>query len=168
MPCRRGGGGRPGWRQVPAPGPAFPVAHSCTQLPSLHCFSHHSVPRSPAVGRTQSMHSRKCGTTLQRNTRSRSARPPFSPPQPVAAHPHSREPALGAAGPATEEKVRRPRAPGYRVCLSCSAAAAMMKDGEPERTSTAEGAGPETCNLGTEVRWAEGWRGCGSGLAGVE
>lgn len=78
---------------------------------------------------------------LQRNTggRSRRAQPPFSP-QPAAAHPHSRGPALGAAGLATEEKVRRPRAPGDRVSLSCSEAAAMLKDGEPERTS-AVGAG---------------------------
>lgn len=139
MPCRRGGGGRPRWRQVPAPGRAFPAAHSCTQLPRLHRLSHHSAPRTPAVARTQRAHSWKCVTTSRETREGREARGlPSSPhpPQPAAAHPHSRGPALGAAGPATEEKVRRQCAPGHRVCLSCSAAAAMLKDGEPERTST--------------------------------
>lgn len=145
MPCRRGGGEGPGG-QVPAPGRAFPAAHSCTRLPSLHSLQPHACTASHTTVRPEPL---RCAGLSER-TRGNARRPPekhrkvtertasFLPaPQPAATHPHSRGPALGAAGLATEEKVRRTRAPGHRLCLSCSAAAAMIKDGEPERTSTA-------------------------------
>lgn len=115
---------------------AAPVAVS-PPAPRSHRLSHHSAPRSPAVGRAQLTHSWRCATTSRETQEGHGAHGLPSHPQPTAAHPHSRGPALGAAGLATEEKVRRPRAPGRRVCLSCRAAAAMIEDGEPERTRTA-------------------------------
>lgn len=131
-----GGRSRPGLSCCPLVHKA-PVA-VFTPAPRSHCFSRHRAPRTPAVGRTQLTHSWKCvATSREIQEEGHGARGLHSSPRPAAAHPHSRGPALGAAGLATEEKVRRPCAPRYRVCLSCSAAAAMMKDGEPERTSSA-------------------------------
>lgn len=140
----RGSWGRGPGLQGSAPGGASPV------IPSLHSSSPTSArPLTPQCSPPRGPRgSPRPGTAAGLGERSPwGARPPRS--QPAAAHPHSRGPAPGSAGLTAEEKVRRPRAPGHRICLSCSAATAMAGDrragGETRRR---DGAGPEVRRRG--------------------
>lgn len=173
---RRGGGEGPGGGRCPLPAGPF-------LLPTLARGSGRCIPSSPTLAPplTPQCAPIPCGgpgsasalwriaMTSRETQEGHGAHGLPSHPQPAAAHPHSRGPALGAAGLATEEKVRRSRTPGRRVCLSCRAAAAMIKDGRPERTRTAGRGRDRKCvTWETEVHWAAGWRSCSSWLAGVE
>lgn len=89
-------------------------------------------------------------------------------PQPAAAHPHSRGP---AAGLTAEEKERKPRAPGHRISLSCSAATAMVEKGEPERKrATRRGRGQEVrrCGNGSALGRGMAEQGLPQGWCGVD